>query len=187
LALVPGAAALGLEMALGDVVDHAIAGNMVHGVGFLDIAGLLADDDAQLDFPVRLDGIPGNDDIVIGADNGAGGFHKDDRLFGDLGAGFGGMVGIVQPDADELADIGHAGADALAGIEFGQHADIGGADFRQAFGGQRLAADIADDAGEIADGAVLGQDGGLFCALGANAEQFHGSGLPVGFGHGPNR
>ena len=39
LALVPGAAALDLEVALGDVVDHAIAGDVGQRVGFLDIGG----------------------------------------------------------------------------------------------------------------------------------------------------
>ena len=55
LALVPLAAALDLEVALGDVVDDAIAGDVVHRVGFGDVAGLLADDDAEFDFPVGLD------------------------------------------------------------------------------------------------------------------------------------
>ncbi|MNW20370.1 hypothetical protein D3C71_2207450 [compost metagenome] len=55
------------------------------------------------------------------------------------------MVGIVEADADELADIGDAGADALVGIEPGQDADIGGADPGQPLRGQRLAADIADN------------------------------------------
>jgi hypothetical protein len=40
--------------ALGDVVDHAIAGDMVERLGLLDIGGALADHDAQLDFPVGL-------------------------------------------------------------------------------------------------------------------------------------
>src|SRR5690606_26016578 len=137
-------------------------------------AGLLADDHGQLDLPIGLDGILGNDDIVIGADNGTGGLHEDDRLFGDLGAGFGGMVGIVEADADEFADIGDAGADALGSRERGQSGNIGGGDFCGAFGQQRFPADIGDNPGQIADGAVSGENGGFFSALGADAKQFHG-------------
>ncbi len=59
LALVPGAAALGLEMALGDVVADAVAGDVIEGVRLVDIAGFLADDHGQLDFPVRLDRVLG--------------------------------------------------------------------------------------------------------------------------------
>ena len=42
----------------------------------------------------------------------ARGLHEHDRLVGDLGAGFGGVLGVVQADADELADAADAGADA---------------------------------------------------------------------------
>ncbi len=161
-------------MAFGDVVADAIAGHVIHGVDLLDITGLLADDDGQFDFPIGLDGILGNDDIVIGADDGAGGLHEDDRLFGDLGAGLGGMIGIVEADADEFPDIGDTGADALVRIQFGQHVDVGAAYPGEALGGECLTANIGDDARKIANGAVRGKNGGLFSALGADAKQFHG-------------
>src|SRR5690606_24842870 len=135
-----------------------------------------ADDDAEFDFPVGLDRILGDDHIVIGADDGAGGLHEQDRFLGNIGAGFGSMVGIVEANADELADIGDAGADALIGVQLGQAVEIGGADLGQALVGQRRAANVVDNACQITDRAVLGQDGGLFCALGANAKQFHGLG-----------
>ena len=38
LALVPGAAALDLEFAFGDVVDHAVTGHVGHGVGLGNVA-----------------------------------------------------------------------------------------------------------------------------------------------------
>ena len=127
LALGPLAAALGLEVALAEVVDDAIAGDMVEGVLLVDVAGFLADDDAELDFPVGLEGVLGQDDIVVGADDGAGRLHEQDRLVRDRGAGFGGVVGVVEADADELADIADAGADARAAVEHRQVAEIGGA------------------------------------------------------------
>ena len=53
LPLVHWTAALGLEGALGNVVDQAVAGDVAHGLVFRDVAGLLADDDAEFDFPVE--------------------------------------------------------------------------------------------------------------------------------------
>ena len=51
-------------------------------------------------------------DVVVRADDRAGRLHEDDRLGRHRGAGLGGMVGVVEADADELADAGDAGADA---------------------------------------------------------------------------
>ena len=53
-AFVPEAAAVFLERALGDVVRDAVAGDVVEGLGFADVLGPLADDDAELDFPIGL-------------------------------------------------------------------------------------------------------------------------------------
>ncbi len=75
---------------------------------------VLADDDAQLDFPVGLQRVLGQIDIVVGADDGAGRLHEQDRLGRDRRAGLGGVVGIVEADADELADLADARADARA-------------------------------------------------------------------------
>jgi hypothetical protein len=54
LALVPLRAALVLVLALGNVVDDAVAGHVLERIGFADILRAGADDDAQLDFPVGL-------------------------------------------------------------------------------------------------------------------------------------
>ncbi|WP_165354864.1 hypothetical protein [Tropicimonas sp. IMCC6043] len=63
----------------------------------------------------------------------------------------GGVVGIVEADADELADMADAGADAAVRVKHRQPGDIGGGDDRQPFIGQHVTGDIADDAGQIAD------------------------------------
>src|SRR5690606_42152465 len=49
LALVPGAAALDLVFALGQIVDDAVAGHVGQRIGFFHIARLAPDDHAQLD------------------------------------------------------------------------------------------------------------------------------------------
>ena len=86
------------------------------------------------------------------------------------------MVGIVETDADEFAHIGDTGADAAASVQPGQGAEVGGADFFEARLRESGPANVIDKAGEIADGAIVGQNGGLFGALGADTQQFHQSG-----------
>src|SRR6185312_5284136 len=56
LALGPLAAALLLEVALGDVVADAIAGDMVERIGLRNVLRLAADDGSDLDLPVELGG-----------------------------------------------------------------------------------------------------------------------------------
>src|SRR5690606_359203 len=74
-----------------------------------------------------------------------------------------------------------AGTDALALVEPRQQPDIGAADAGEAFGRQGLAANVADNAGQVANGAVGGEDGGLFGAFGANTKQFHGGSPKIPF------
>ena len=50
----PLAAAVFLEGAFGDVVEDAVAGDIVERVRLAYVLGRLADDDAELDFPVGL-------------------------------------------------------------------------------------------------------------------------------------
>ena len=51
-------------------------------------------------------------EVVVRAADRAGGLHEQDRLGRDLRAGFGGVLGVVEADAHELADAADAGADA---------------------------------------------------------------------------
>ena len=67
LALGPLPQPLDLEIALGDVVADAIAGNMVERVGFGDIFGAGADDGGDLDFPVELGRAARLLDRIVGA------------------------------------------------------------------------------------------------------------------------
>src|SRR6266446_4678224 len=69
LALGPLTAALDLVFALGNVVDDAIAGDVLCRVMDGDIAGLATDDDAELDLVTGLLRTLGDDHVVIGAAN----------------------------------------------------------------------------------------------------------------------
>nr|GEW99913.1 hypothetical protein [Tanacetum cinerariifolium] len=151
-ALVPGAAALDLKLALRHIVDHAVAGHVLQGVGFVDVASALADDHTQLDFPVGLLRIARNFYVVVRPHNGARPLVENDGLFGNVGAGFRRVVGVVQADADELADLAHTGANARCALH-------------QRQGGR---------VGQVANAAVAVQQGRTFLTGFAVTQQFHG-------------
>ena len=81
LALDPLAAALDLEGALADVVDHEEAGDRVarllHRV---EVAGAAADHDAELHLPVGLGGAAGDAHVVVRADERVRRLGEQDRL-----------------------------------------------------------------------------------------------------------
>src|SRR5262249_37146663 len=105
------AAALDLERPLGYIVGEAIAGDHVERLVLGEIARALADDDAELDLPVELGGALRNDGVVVGPADAARDLVEGDRLFRDRHAGLGGVVRIVEPDGDEVADLADAGAE----------------------------------------------------------------------------
>ena len=98
---------------------------------------------------------------------------EDDRLFRDRHAGFGRMVGVIEADGDEIADLADARPNARAGGRQRQAADSGIADRREPAWRECLAGNVRDDAGEIADFAVGVDDAGLFTTGGAKADEFH--------------
>jgi hypothetical protein len=82
------------------------------------------------------------------------------------------MVGIVQAHTDEFAGPGDAGTNAR-GSDFGKARRINGPQAREAFIGERVAGNVGNDAGEIADLAVRIEKGGPFGARRAMTEEFH--------------
>ena len=115
LALVPLAAALELEGAFGQIVDDAVPGDVPGGIRLADVARHAADHHAELDFPVHLGGAARFQHRVVGSGDAARGLHEHDGFGRNLGAGFGGMIGVVEPDGDEFSDPAHAGAEPYAG------------------------------------------------------------------------
>src|SRR5690625_143108 len=128
LALDPLAAALGLEMALGHIVEDRETGNMVHRVLFGNITRLGADHDGELDLPIERLRAFWTLHVIIRATDGTRRLAEKDGLIRDGVAGLLGMVGIVQPDADDLADLADASADPKPWIEPGQISRIMRAD-----------------------------------------------------------
>ena len=174
LALAPlTAGTLDLEVALGHVVRQEIAGDRRLGIFLGQITRALADNDADLDFPVELERILRDDGVVVGADDAALRLVEDDRLFRHRHAGFGGVVRIVQADGDEVTDIADAGAEPrLAGDRL--HAlQIGLLDLGEAAGGEHGAVDVLHDARQVADFAIVADDTGLFAAGRAVTDELH--------------
>ena len=117
---------------------------MGQGIGLANILRAGADDDGQFNLPVGLDGGSGDHDRIVRADDGRGGLHEDDRFRRDGHAGFGGVVGVVQADADEFSGARDAGAKAGGCGDDRQFARVDSAQGGNTGIGQGRAADIRD-------------------------------------------
>ena len=162
-----------LEGALGEIVHHAIAGHVVQRFGFLDVFRFFADDYAEFDFPVGFDGIAGNDHVVVGAADRGCGFHEDDWFGGNFHAGFGGVIGIIEADADEFADAADAGADAGSAGDERERRRIESGDALEGVGREGFACEIGDYGGEVADLVGFVEQAGFFFAGLTVAQEFH--------------
>ena len=142
-------------MTFGDVVADSVSGDVRERVFFFDVAAALAHDESDFDFPIEFDRILRHHDVVVGADDAVGELVEQDRLGGDWHVGFGGVIGIVEADGDEVARlIGvDAGADADA---FGcgwQRCRVDLAELVEGGRRQRFARNVRDMGGQVADGA----------------------------------
>ena len=173
LALDPLAGASELELPLGDVVDQAVAGNVVEGVVFLDVARARADDDSQLDLPVALHRTPGQHHVVVRPADRGGRLHEQDRLVRNGLAGLLGMIGVVEPDAEQLADTAHRAAEPRFRLDRGQRCGIDRRDSRQALRREHRAVDVDDVPRQIAHSTAGIQDAGLLGARLAVPDQLH--------------
>src|SRR5262249_22247601 len=108
LALGPLAAALDLELPLGDVVADAIAGDGVERVLFRQVARAAPDHDRDLALPVELGRALRDHGVVVRAAQRGRRLLEDDRLLRDRGAGLGRVVRIVEADRDEVAHAADA-------------------------------------------------------------------------------
>src|SRR3984957_8756635 len=173
----PGA--LDLEHALGDVVGEAIAGDDVERPFLAQVAGARADDDAELDFPIELGRIPRDDGVVVRAAQARRRLVEDDRLFRDRHAGFGGVVGIIEPDGDEISHPADARPDPRLAFHQRQFFRIELFQLGEDAGRERVAGNIGDDFGQIADAALGIDHAGLFAAGCAVTNELHGSLLGI--------
>src|SRR3981081_4583878 len=175
LALDPLSGALDLEHALRHVVGEAVSGDHVQRLLLRQVARALTDDDAEFDFPVELGRALRNDRVVVRPADAGAYLVEDDRLLRNRHAGLGGVVGIIEPDGDQVADPADAGGEARIAANQRQLLDCRLADFREALGRQRVPGDIGHHLGEIADTPFGVDDSRLFAAVRAEADELHGS------------
>src|SRR5690606_22663164 len=91
-----------LPVAGGDIVSAGVAADMFEGPLLGDAASAPADHHHQLRLEVDLVGVAREDDRIVVPNEGGGELVEDDRLGGDLRSGFGGVVGVVEADAEDL-------------------------------------------------------------------------------------
>ncbi|MCY1369401.1 hypothetical protein D9M69_564390 [compost metagenome] len=138
-----------------------------------DVACLRADDHAEFDFPVGLDRALGQHHRVVRALDAAGGLHEDDGLLGHRQARFGRVVGVVQADGDELADVGHGAAEARLALDQRQLVELGLAQLGEGGIAELVGTDVLDDGAQVAQLAFVVDEAGLFFAGVAVADEFH--------------
>src|SRR5205807_2662852 len=102
---------------------------------------------------------------------------EDDRLFGNGRAGLGGVVGIVEADGNEIADLADAGAKARIAAYERQLLDRRFANLGEPFGRERLAGDIRHHFREVTDASFRIDDSRFFAAAWAEADELHGFSL----------
>src|SRR5690606_4361159 len=129
----------------------AIARYIIQCIFFADIFGGLADNNAQLNFPVGLFRTAWNDQIIIRANNGRSCLHENNGLWRNCHARFGGVVSIVEADADEFACARDAWTKARIAFNLWQRIDINFAELGQCFGSESRARKIAYMSRQIAD------------------------------------
>jgi hypothetical protein len=89
------------------------------------------------------------------------------------------VVGIVQPDADELADAGDARPEPRRALDQRQGGDVDRAEALDRRRRERVAGNIVDMGFERADPSSGIQETGLFLPARAVTQQFHGCRLSV--------
>ena len=83
------------------------------------------------------------------------------------------MVGVVEADGDEIADVGDAGADARRAAHRRQALRLDLGEAREDARREGRAVDVGDDLAQVADLAGRVDEPRLFLARPAVADQFH--------------
>ena len=102
-----------LPVAGGDIIAAGVAGHQREGLVGGDLLALPADDHDQFGFVVDLPTDLRQHDRLPGRGEGRGELVEDHGLGGDRHLRFGGVIGVVQADANDLLRIGHRGEQGL--------------------------------------------------------------------------
>src|SRR5262245_35217248 len=174
LALVPlPARTVDLEGALGYVVRQEIPRDRTHRLVAIEIARALADHDAELDLVIKLGRFLRNERVVVRPADRGRRLVEDDRLLRDRHAGFGGVVGIVQSDRNEVAHIADAGPEPRLARHRFQLLQVSLLDLGEAAGCQHGAVDIRHHPRQVADFSVSIDNAGLLAAHWTITHEFH--------------
>jgi hypothetical protein len=98
---------------------------------------------------------------------------EDDGFLGQRVAGFGGVVGVVEPDRNELGGAGERYAIARVAAHQGQFRSLDLRKLGERLGRQLVGTDAGDDTGQITKLAICVDEAGFFLAGFAEAYEFH--------------
>jgi hypothetical protein len=84
------------------------------------------------------------------------------------------MVAVVQADGDELGHAAPGHGYAHGALDPGQFARVDGGQRAQRLAAQQAGRVVVHQGGQVADMAFGVEQAGLFLALGAESQQFHG-------------
>src|SRR5216683_1108697 len=173
LALGPLSLPLDLEIALGDVVADAVAGDMVERVGLGDIFGAGADDRGDFDFPVELGRAARLLDRIVRTRQRRVGLQKENRLGRDRVSSLLGMIDIVQADRDEFGDPGHGRSQARLASDGRERVRVEGGELLQR--GRRIgvAVEVLDVGRQVAQLAGFVDQTGFFVTDRAVTNKLH--------------
>ena len=83
------------------------------------------------------------------------------------------MVGVIEPDADELARAGHWHAQSDLRVDEGERGRVDGGQLLERGGREHVAANVGDDSAQVAALSGGVNESGTFGADGAVANEFH--------------
>jgi hypothetical protein len=155
-------------------ITQAVARDVLQGAILGDVDAALADDHGQLDLPVHVAAVGQHADRIVGSGEAAGRLEEGDRALGRLGAGLGGMVAVVQADADDLADPVERHAQAGRPLDMAEAAGVERLQTLDFAGRHGRGIDAADVAGQVTQLAVGIDQAGAFGAGFAITDEFHG-------------
>jgi len=173
-----------LVFAFRHVVADAIAGDMSARPLFADIACARTDHDRELHLPIRLFRALGDHDVVIRTNDAGGRFGEQHRLFWNGHAGFGRVVGIVEPDGDKIADSPETGPDPGRAAHRGQGLWFELGQTRQHARSERVGVDVRHHFAQIPQFSGAVDEGRFLLARPAVSYEFHN---PSGFKAAPRR
>ena len=162
-----------LELALRHVVADAIARDMGERLRFADVACARADHDREFDLPVGLFRVLRDDDVVVRPDDAGGGLVEQQGLLGDRHAGLGRVVGIIEADGDEIADLAEARADPGRSAHRRQGLRLDFGEPRKSARSEHVGVDIRHHVAQIPQFSILVDQGRLLLARPAISRQFH--------------